>query len=199
MRQNMWPWHDAAKPSILRWSMPLSPWPRRKASGRGLEQERVWDSVLSMEPEQSPLSVHGRREADRCGAGPGRLRRPEIAFAGRPFAQSSRVSRTDRSKVGPFGSQRRPTSIVPRWCMILASSQSRPFILNKPQDTLTEAEREQVRLHPYHSERILSKVPALEPIIPSRGSTSRGDRRWWLLSWVSRLPDTVGGTDYRRG
>ncbi len=40
------------------------------------------------------------------------------------------------------------------------------FVLNKPKDTLTEAEREQVRLHPYHSERVLSKVPALEPIIP---------------------------------
>ena len=39
------------------------------------------------------------------------------------------------------------------------------FVLNKSQDSLTEAEREQVRLHPYHSERVLSKVPAMEPII----------------------------------
>ena len=40
------------------------------------------------------------------------------------------------------------------------------YILNKSQDALTEAELEQVRLHPYHSERILSKIPALEPIVP---------------------------------
>jgi len=35
------------------------------------------------------------------------------------------------------------------------------FVLDKPQGKLTRAEREQVRLHPYHGERILSNVPAL--------------------------------------
>jgi HD-GYP domain-containing protein (c-di-GMP phosphodiesterase class II) len=40
------------------------------------------------------------------------------------------------------------------------------FVLNKPQNQLTAAEWEQVRLHPYHSERILSKVPALKAIVP---------------------------------
>ena len=40
------------------------------------------------------------------------------------------------------------------------------FVLDKPQHQLTAVEREQVRLHPYHSERILSRVPALASIVP---------------------------------
>jgi HD-GYP domain-containing protein (c-di-GMP phosphodiesterase class II) len=44
------------------------------------------------------------------------------------------------------------------------------FLLNKPRNRLAEAEWEQVRLHPYHSERILSKVPALETLIPIVGA-----------------------------
>lgn len=35
------------------------------------------------------------------------------------------------------------------------------FVLDKPQSKLTRAEWEQMRLHPYHGERILSNVPAL--------------------------------------
>ncbi len=36
------------------------------------------------------------------------------------------------------------------------------FISEKPQEKLTPAEWEQIRLHPYHGERILAKVPALQ-------------------------------------
>lgn len=38
------------------------------------------------------------------------------------------------------------------------------FILEKPRDTLAPAEREALRLHPYHAERILSRVPVLEGV-----------------------------------
>ena len=44
------------------------------------------------------------------------------------------------------------------------------FVLNKPRGQLTEGEWEQVRLHPHHSERILSKIPALETLIPMVGA-----------------------------
>jgi HD-GYP domain-containing protein (c-di-GMP phosphodiesterase class II) len=36
------------------------------------------------------------------------------------------------------------------------------FVLEKPQEKLTRSEWEQIRLHPYHGERILANVPALE-------------------------------------
>jgi HD-GYP domain-containing protein (c-di-GMP phosphodiesterase class II)/DNA-binding CsgD family transcriptional regulator len=35
------------------------------------------------------------------------------------------------------------------------------FVLEKPQDALAPAEREALRLHPYHAERILARVPVL--------------------------------------
>jgi HD-GYP domain-containing protein (c-di-GMP phosphodiesterase class II) len=35
------------------------------------------------------------------------------------------------------------------------------FVLDRPEERLTEAEREQLRLHPYHSRQILSRVAAL--------------------------------------
>jgi HD-GYP domain-containing protein (c-di-GMP phosphodiesterase class II) len=35
------------------------------------------------------------------------------------------------------------------------------FILDRPEERLTDAEREQLRVHPYHSRQILGRVPAL--------------------------------------
>jgi len=40
------------------------------------------------------------------------------------------------------------------------------LILDKPRATLTQVEWERLRLHPYHAERILSRVPALAPLVP---------------------------------
>jgi HD-GYP domain-containing protein (c-di-GMP phosphodiesterase class II)/DNA-binding CsgD family transcriptional regulator len=38
------------------------------------------------------------------------------------------------------------------------------FVLDKPRVALTQAEREALRLHPYHAERILGRVPGLEAV-----------------------------------
>jgi DNA-binding CsgD family transcriptional regulator len=40
------------------------------------------------------------------------------------------------------------------------------LILDKPRAKLTQVEWERLRLHPYHAERILSRVPALAPVVP---------------------------------
>jgi HD-GYP domain-containing protein (c-di-GMP phosphodiesterase class II) len=40
------------------------------------------------------------------------------------------------------------------------------YTLARPREKLTQAEREQLRLHPYHAERILARVPALESAAP---------------------------------
>jgi DNA-binding CsgD family transcriptional regulator len=57
------------------------------------------------------------------------------------------------------------------------------LVLHKPEDRLTNAERETVRLHPYHAERILSYVPAFASIVP-------------LVAAHHERPD---GTGYFRG
>jgi HD-GYP domain-containing protein (c-di-GMP phosphodiesterase class II) len=44
------------------------------------------------------------------------------------------------------------------------------FLLNKQRAQLTEAEWERLRLHPYHSARILSKLPAMEALVPIVGA-----------------------------
>ena len=41
------------------------------------------------------------------------------------------------------------------------------FVPAKPHDRLTEAEREQYRLHPYHSQRIVARIPAFENLTPA--------------------------------
>ncbi len=40
------------------------------------------------------------------------------------------------------------------------------FVLHKPRERLTPVEWEALRLHPYHGERILSRVPVLAPVVP---------------------------------
>ena len=131
----------------------------------GLEEERVWDSVLSMEPEQSPYQFMGEEKLTDVAlalADYADLKSPFLAGRSRRVADlSDRIGR----RMGLSGAQ--VTTIYQAALVHDIGIVAVPsFVLNKTQDNLTEAEREQVRLHPYHSERILSKVPALEAIIP---------------------------------
>ena len=135
----------------------------------GLEQERVWDSVLSMEPEDSPHRyMAGDKLIDVA------LALADYADLKSPFlaGRSRRVADLTKRIAQRMGLPASEAADIYRAALVhdIGIVAVPSFILNKPQDTLTEAEREQVRLHPYHSERILSKVPALEPIIPLVGA-----------------------------
>ena len=135
----------------------------------GLEQERVWDSVLSMEPEQSPRRYMGEEKLIDVA-----LALADYADLKSPFlaGRSRRVADLAERIARRMGLPESEAAHIHRAALVhdIGIVAVPSFILNKPQDTLTEAEREQVRLHPYHSERILSKVPALEPIIPLVGA-----------------------------
>ena len=138
---------------------------QKESFWEGLEQERVWDSVLSMEPEQSPYKYMGEEKLVDVAlalADYADLKSPFLAGRSRRIADlAERIAR----RMGlpePEAKHIYLAALVHDIGIVAVPS----FVLNKSQDTLTEAEREQVRLHPYHSERILSKVPALEPIIP---------------------------------
>ncbi len=138
---------------------------QKESFWRGLEQERVWDSVLSMEPEQSPYQYMGEEKLIDVAlalADYADLKSPFLAGRSRRVADlAERIAR----RMGipePEATHIYRAALVHDIGIVAVPS----FVLNKSPDTLTEAEREQVRLHPYHSERILSKVPALEPIIP---------------------------------
>ena len=132
---------------------------------RGLEQERVWDSVLSMEPEQSPYQYMGEEKLIDVAlalADYADLKSPFLAGRSRRIADLAERIARGMGLPEPEATHIYRAALVHDIGIVAIPS----FVLNKAQDTLTEAEREQVRLHPYHSERILSKVPALEPIIP---------------------------------
>ncbi len=131
----------------------------------GLEQERVWDSVLSMEPQQSPLRYMGKEKLIDVA-----LALADYADLKSPFqaGRSRRVADLAERIARRMGLSEPEATNIYRAALVhdIGIVAVPSFVLNKSQDTLTEAEREQVRLHPYHSERVLSKVPALEPIIP---------------------------------
>src|SRR5947209_15639983 len=44
------------------------------------------------------------------------------------------------------------------------------FVLHKSREELSPAEWEQFRLHPYHAERILSRIPAFSDVVPLVGA-----------------------------
>ena len=138
---------------------------QRESFWTGLERERVWDSVLSMEPEQSPYQYMGEEkllDVALALADYADLKSPFLAGRSRRVADlTERIARRMRVPE-PEATHIYHATLVHDIGIVAVPS----FILDKPQDTLTEAEREQVRLHPYHSERVLSKIPALEPIIP---------------------------------
>ena len=135
----------------------------------GLENERVWDAVLSMEPEESPhkyIAEENLIDVALALADYADLKSPFLAGRSRRVADL-----TDRIARRMSFSKRRVATIhlaalVHDIGLVAVPS----FVLNKSQAQFTEAEWEHVRLHPYHSERVLSKVPALEALIPIVGA-----------------------------
>ncbi len=135
----------------------------------GLEDERVWAAVLSLEPEESLHKYMGEAKlidvalalADYVG-----LKSPFLAGRSRRVADlaeriAKRMSLSERRVATVH-----LVALVQDIGLVAVPS----FVLNKPRAQLIEVEWEQVRLHPYHSERILSKVPALEPLAPIVGA-----------------------------
>jgi len=142
---------------------------QKESFWRGLEDERMWDTVLSMEPQVSPHKYMGEEKLIDVAlalADYADLKSPFLAGHSRRVAEAS-----ERIALTMSISERRVATIhlaalVHDIGLVAVPS----FVLNKPQSQLTGVEGEQVRLHPYHSERILSKVSALEALVPIVGA-----------------------------
>ena len=153
---------NAFDPSVVDAFLSVAP---KESFWTGLEQKRVWDSVLSMEPEQSPYQYMGEEklvDVALAMADYTDLKSPFLAGRSRRVADLAERIAQRMGLPEPEAKHIYRAALVHDIGIVAVPS----FILNKSQDTLTEAEREQIWLHPYHSERILSRVPALEPIIP---------------------------------
>ena len=134
----------------------------------GLESASIWDDVLALEPE-SPLTWTDETKID------------DLALALSDFvdlksaslaAHSRRVARIAEQIALIAGCSQDEATTIRRAALAhdLGLVGVPSYAINKPQDRLTHAERELLRLHPYHAERILASVPqvaALSPIIGS--------------------------------
>jgi HD-GYP domain-containing protein (c-di-GMP phosphodiesterase class II)/DNA-binding CsgD family transcriptional regulator len=129
-----------------------------------LEQESLWDTVLAMEPASPYRFLPEARLED-------------VALAFADFADlksaysaghSRRVAEWAERLARRMGLPDQDVTMVRRAGFMhdvgLVAVPS--FTLDKPRHKLTQVEWERLRLHPYHAERILSRVPSLAPLVP---------------------------------
>lgn len=152
----------AFDPSVVDTFLSLA---QKESFWRGLEDERVWDLVVSMEPDDSPYRRMGEEkllDVALALADYADLKSPFIAGHSRRVADlAERIARRMALPQRQVATTYRAALVHDIGTVAIPS-----FVLNKPQDQLTASEWEQVRLHPYYSERILSKIPALKADIP---------------------------------
>jgi HD-GYP domain-containing protein (c-di-GMP phosphodiesterase class II)/DNA-binding CsgD family transcriptional regulator len=125
-----------------------------------LERERVWDSVLSLEPAESPhreLTEAQLEDVVLAFADYSDLKSPYIA------GHSRRVAALAEAIAGRMAFRPEEVADIRRAALAhdigLVAVPS--FVLDQPEDRLTDAERDQLHLHPYHSRQILSRVTSL--------------------------------------
>ena len=130
----------------------------------GLEQEAVWTTVLSMEP-QSPYRYLKEEK------------REDVALAFADYADlksfysaghSRRVGDLAERMAGRMHLPGAEVATIRRAALMhdLGLVAVPSFTLHKPHEQLTAVEWERLRLHPYHAERIVSHVPVLAPVVP---------------------------------
>jgi HD-GYP domain-containing protein (c-di-GMP phosphodiesterase class II)/DNA-binding CsgD family transcriptional regulator len=132
----------------------------REGFWASLEEEQIWEIVLSLEPEESPYRYLDEQKVEDvvfAFADYSDLKSPYIA------GHSRRVAELAESIAKRMAFREEEVSEIRRAALAhdigLVAVPS--FVLDRPEERLTEAEREQLRLHPYHSRQILSRVPSL--------------------------------------
>jgi HD-GYP domain-containing protein (c-di-GMP phosphodiesterase class II) len=134
----------------------------------GLESNSIWEDVLAMEPASALTWCDDSKVEDLAYALSDfiDLKSPYIA------AHSRRVARIAEQIAVAMGCSQDETALIRRAALThdLGLVGVPSFSLNKPEEKLSHAEREQRRLHPYHAERILAGVPAVAGLAPIAGS-----------------------------
>ena len=129
----------------------------------------AWDETARLRAV-ARADARGRRAIDRGARGDGRLRRPRLAV---PSSATRRVSRISRRRPrGAAGSGAASVARVRR-----AGARPRPRAGRGPRRASgrsrarsTPDEWEQVRLHAYHTERVLARSPFLATLAPFAGA-----------------------------
>jgi HD-GYP domain-containing protein (c-di-GMP phosphodiesterase class II)/DNA-binding CsgD family transcriptional regulator len=135
---------------------------------RGLESESIWPLVHSMEPETALRYFSATRleAAVRTFGDFADLKSFYTAgHARRVAALAERVASAMKLPPGDVVTIRRAAMLQDIGIVAVPS-----LVLHKPEERLSQAEFESLRFHPYHSERILSRVPAFAPACPIVGA-----------------------------
>lgn len=126
---------------------------------QGLEDERVAERVASLEPDGSRHRTLGSEkllDVALAFADYADMKSPHLAGRSRRVAETAeRIARAMSLPEDQIATIR--IAALTRDIGIVAVPS---FVLGKRDAQRTPAEREQIRLHPYHSQRILAKVPA---------------------------------------
>lgn len=125
-----------------------------------VEADSVWDAVLAAEPEPRPWLPESRIDTTaRAFADFADLKSPYT------LGHSVGVAKLAETAAGNLGCADADVSAVRRAALLhdLGRASVSNGIWDKP-DRLTTAEWERVRLHPYYTERVLERAPALEPL-----------------------------------
>ena len=127
----------------------------------------VWDETLACEPQ--PAAVARRGGARSRARRDGQLRRSDLAVPGRSLG--GRGGARDARRRGAAGSTRPDATTLRRAALVhdLGRVAIGARIWQKP-GPLTADEWEQVRLHPYHTERVLSRSAFLAALAPVAGA-----------------------------
>jgi HD-GYP domain-containing protein (c-di-GMP phosphodiesterase class II) len=142
---------------------------RQEEFWAGLEHERVWDEVVALEPLGSPYRYVPPSRLDEVAlafADYADMKAPHLAGHSRRVAETARRIGASLSLPEARLTDLHRAGLLYDIGLVAVPS----FVLGKPYDRLTEAEREQYRLHPYHSQRIIARIPAFERLAPMVGA-----------------------------
>jgi HD-GYP domain-containing protein (c-di-GMP phosphodiesterase class II) len=152
---------NAFDPAVVDAFVALS---RQPGFWEGLEDESVWATVLGLEPHSAYRYLREEQLEDvtLAFADFADLKSAYSAGHSRRVADvSERIARRLLFPVHQVTAIRRAALLHDVGLVAIPS-----YTLEKPREKLTQAEQERLRLHPYHAERILVRVPVLEPVVP---------------------------------
>lgn len=129
-----------------------------EAFWQGLEGESIWAIVREMEPD-SPFRYFSSERLDEAAKAFGDFADLKSFYT---IGHSRRVAALSESMAAAMGLPTEDVVAVRRAALLhdVGLVVIPSFVLHKPQERLSEAEWEAIRLHPYHAERILSRAPA---------------------------------------
>jgi HD-GYP domain-containing protein (c-di-GMP phosphodiesterase class II)/DNA-binding CsgD family transcriptional regulator len=140
---------------------------QRQSFWDGLEDPDVWGRVLAEEPASAVAYISEQHIDDvvLAFADFADLKSPSL------YAHSRRTAALAETLARELGCAEQTVSTVRRSALVhdLGMVAIPSAILNKPADRYTTDERERVRLHPYHTERLLSRVPPLAEVASIAG------------------------------